>query len=265
MVQQAKAARPDVLALIGPDYDRPATQPAQQTLIICAAPRTGSHELGRYLLAAGIGVPHEYFNPTYAIRLGERWGFADNPLQPNELARYIHALRCRRAQNGIFATKLQFPQFDRTLRNEQGHRLFAGATIVHLFRPDAAAQFASYHAALQSGLWDFSERQTTPTRDDVDFEAVFKQAVAELDFLMGQDAGFRCMFALLRVRPIFITTDELFSETRRSIGKIADALGRSIDEAGLSRAIEVSAPYGRSDQANASLAEHLRRVVFREF
>jgi LPS sulfotransferase NodH len=106
--------------LIGPDYDRPSTDPAGQTLIICSAPRTGSYELCRYLLAAGIGVPHEYFNPNYAWRLAERWGFARNPLEPSELSRYVVALRMRRGQNGVFATKLQFPHFDRILRNDEG-------------------------------------------------------------------------------------------------------------------------------------------------
>src|SRR5262245_23029007 len=91
------AKRPDVLALIGPQSEQASSQPADRTLIICSAPRTGSYELCRYLLAAGIGVPHEYFNPNYAQRLGERWGFSKSPLEPSELKRYIEILRRRRA------------------------------------------------------------------------------------------------------------------------------------------------------------------------
>lgn len=265
MVKQATAERPDVLDLIGPEYDRPSSRPAQRTLIICSAPRTGSHELSRYLLAAGIGVPHEYFNPNYALRLGERWGFANSPLEPSEMTRYIKALRCRRAQNDIFATKLQFPQFDRSLRNEHGRQLFEGATIVHLFRPDAAAQFVSYRRALESGVWDFSERQNTSavTRDR-NFDGLFKQALQELDSLMGQDAGFRSMFAMLRIRPIFITSDELFDNPIRTIQRIAEPMNVSVNETALRRAVKVSAPYGRDDEKSiAAFAEHFKRVVFR--
>ncbi|MGB6287905.1 MAG: Stf0 family sulfotransferase, partial [Xanthobacteraceae bacterium] len=109
MAPRPPANRPDALDLIGPDYDQASSQPADRTLIICSAPRTGSYELCRYLLAAGIGVPHEYFNPNYARRLGERWGFSRSPLEPSELKRYIGILRRRRAQAGVFATKLQFP------------------------------------------------------------------------------------------------------------------------------------------------------------
>ena len=34
--------RPDIVDLIGPWFDRPRGEPAGKTLIICAAPRTGS-------------------------------------------------------------------------------------------------------------------------------------------------------------------------------------------------------------------------------
>lgn len=258
--------RPDALDLIGPEYDRPSPQPADRTLIICSAPRTGSYELCRYLLAAGLGVPHEYFNPNYARRLGERWGFSKNPLEPSELSRYIEALRCRRAQGGVFATKLQFPYFDRTLRNAHGRRLFEGATVVHLFRPDAVAQYASYRSALESGVWDFSTRPTAKplVRDAKNFDNFFKQALQVLDTLMGQDAGLRCLFVLVGIRPLFVTTDELFGGPRQVVRRIADAMRLPVNEGELERAIELSVPYGRDHtKATAGLAEHFKRVVFR--
>ena len=259
------AKRPDQFALIGPEYDRPSPRPAEQTLIICSAPRTGSYELCRYLLAAGLGVPHEYFNPNYAGTLGKRWAFGSNPLNPSEIGRYIHALRSRRGQSGVFATKLQFPHFDRVLRNEHGRRLFENATVVHLFRPDAAAQYASYRSALESGVWDFSTRPTTTpvTRDQTQFENLFKEALQELDSLMGQDAGFRCLFTLLGIRPIFITTDELFRDPLSLVRRIGDAMELAVNEADLIDAIELSVPYGRSyEKSNVALAPYFKRVAF---
>ncbi|MDP1534549.1 MAG: Stf0 family sulfotransferase, partial [Rubrivivax sp.] len=218
--------RPDAIDLIGPDYDQTSTQPAGRTLIICSAQRTGSYELCRYLFAAGIGVPHEYFNANYACRLGERWGLAKNPLEIPELAGYIAALRQRRGQNGVFATKLQWHQFEGSLRNRIGRDLFEGATLVHLFRSDAPAQYASFRSALESGTWDFSERATTVplVRNRGDAAGFIGQALHELDVLMGQDAGFRRLFALTGVNPIFVTTAELFERPREVIGKIAAAM-----------------------------------------
>jgi trehalose 2-sulfotransferase len=265
MAPRPPANRPDTLALIGPEYDQPSSQPADRTLIICSAPRTGSYELCRYLLAAGIGVPHEYFNSNYARRLGERWGFSKSPLEPSELSRYIKVLRRRRTQGGVFATKLQFQQFNRNLRNDHGCRLFEGAIVVHLFRPDAAAQYASLRSALETGVWDFSTRptQSAVVRDSKDFDSFLKQALQELDALMGQDAGFRCIFTLLGIRPLFVTTDELFSNSREVVCKIAGTMGVTVNDGELERAIALSAPYGRETaKATAELAEHFRRVVF---
>ncbi len=267
MTRQVTTQRPDIVSLIGPEYDQLSPQKAERTVIICSAPRTGSFELCRYLLAAGVGVPHEYFNANYARRLGERWAFANHPLERLELGRYIEVLRRRRAHNGVFATKLQFPQFDQFLRNSQGRELFEGATIVHLFRPDPAAQYASYRYALETGIWDFSGRPTTSPvdRDATDSDHLIKQALQQLDSLMGEDAGFRCMFTLLGIRPLFVTTDELFREPRSVVQKIAAAAGVAINEGDLSQAIEQSAPYGGNRQTGTSaLAEDFKRVVFRD-
>src|SRR4029078_7318305 len=132
--------RPDVVDLIGPEFDREAAEPPRRTLIICSAPRTGSYELARHLTAAGIGVPHEYFSPNYARRLAGRWALTENPLGDRGLPNYVELLRRRRVQGGVFATKLQFGQFDRHLRNQTGAALFEDAVFVHLFRPDVASQ-----------------------------------------------------------------------------------------------------------------------------
>ena len=82
--------RPDLIDLIGPEFDRPSAEPARRTLIICSPPRTESWELARHLIAAGIGVPHEYFNPNHARRFAERCLFTEDPLSETGAA----ALHC---------------------------------------------------------------------------------------------------------------------------------------------------------------------------
>jgi LPS sulfotransferase NodH len=266
-VRGAKPRRPDAVDLMGPEFDHPLPEPAQRTLLICSAPRTGSYELCRFLLAAGVGVPHEYFNFNYVRLAASRWGLPENPLGEAQLGRYIDVLRRQRSQNGVFAAKLQYGQFDRCLRNRHGAALFEGATVVHLFRPDVTGQYASVRAALESGTWDFSPRQTTSpvAHDRSDFDKFFKQAIAELNWILAEDSGFRGLFALLGIRPIFVTIDELFRDPRAVIGRIAAAVSVTPDGQALDDAIALSAAYGRDrarENAMSGLAEPFRKIAF---
>jgi LPS sulfotransferase NodH len=259
--------RPDAIDLVGPDFDSLSSEPADRTLIICSAPRTGSTELCRFLFAAGIGVPHEYFHQDYSRKIAERWGFWHHPLEESHVGRYIALLRRRRAQNGVFATKLQYVQFERTLKNHHGAALFNGACVVHLFRPDAANQYASLRAARESGRWDFSQRHIAPpvVRDNTNFNKFLKEAVDELNWIVGEEANFRCLFILLGIHPIFVTTDELFSEPRRIIDRIAKAMAVTINETALEHAIACGTPYGREREAELAMSrliEPFKRVVF---
>jgi LPS sulfotransferase NodH len=259
--------RPDLIDLIGPEFDRPSAEPARRTLIICSAPRTGSWELVRHLIAAGIGVPHEYFNPTNARRFAERCFFTEDPLSETGLPRYIEVLRRRRAQGGVFATKLQFWQFDHYLRNPIGAALFEDACIVHLFRPDVAGQYASWRAAIETGMWDFSSRQTTPPRTGQHerFEDFLKEALGDMNRLLSEDAGFRGLFILLGIRPIFMTTDDLSRDPRSLVRRIGEAMAIPVNEGALERSVASSAPYGREserEKAMAGLAERFKEIPF---
>jgi len=85
----------------------------------------------------------------------------------------------------------------------------------------------------------------------------------ELDALMGQDAGFRCLFALIGVKPLFVTMAELFESPRQVIQKIADAVQVQVNSSELDQAIAVSAAYGRDrTKAVSNLAEHFKRLAF---
>jgi LPS sulfotransferase NodH len=259
--------RPDAMDLIGPEFDSVSSEPANRTLIICSAPRTGSTELCRYLFAAGIGVPHEYFHRYYSRLLAQRWGDCDHPLVETQLGRYIALLRRRRAQNGVFVTKLQFVQFERSLKNQHGAALFNGACVVHLFRPDVASQYASLRTARESGKWDFSQRQISVpvVRDHTNFDKFFAEALDELNWIIAEDAGFRALFILLGIHPIFVTTDELFSEPHNVIRRIADAMAVTVDGAALERTIAGGAPYGREREyalAMSRLIEPFKRIAF---
>jgi LPS sulfotransferase NodH len=257
--------RPDVVDLAGPEYDRPS-EPAKRTLIICAGPRTGSTELCRHLIAAGIGVLHEYFHPYIAGRMGVRWGVGPQPLDAPNLARYIETLRSRRTQGGVFGFKLMFHQFEH-LQNAHGAALFEAAQIVHLYRPDVAGQFASLRVAMQTGFWDFSDRgmgqfALSPEgkivvgseRKKID-ESIFDEALRILDFLIGEDAGFRKLFALLGIRPMFVNSEELFRDPGAVVRRIAAKLEVPVNEARLEESIGHGGAYKRESRRQLTVAD----------
>jgi LPS sulfotransferase NodH len=265
-LERPPSARPDIVDLLGPWFDHPKREPAAKTLIICSAPRTGSYELARLLTAAGIGTPHEYFNPTCAAVLAIRWGLSSDVLSEEKLAHYINELRCRRSQNDVFATKLQYWQYEDSLRNEQGRAIFDRAVVIHLCRADAVSQFVSWHMACETGRFDFSQRQTHPPRE---LEAIQQLGglLDMIDQLVTDDANFRRLFILAGIRPIFCEFSQLFSDPHSMVGKIADALGVTVNHEGLDRMIELGGRYERAELATdreKMLLEKLATCAFKK-
>ncbi len=259
--------RPDLIDLAGPDYDVEITERADKTLILCSAPRTGSYELCRFLLAAGLGIPFEYMHPQFATQIATRWELPAESLRAENIGPYIEALRLRRVQNGVFAVNLQYWHFTGFLMNNPGNALFTNAFVVSLIRPDIAAQLTSWRVAMNTGIWDFSDRRTSDPRPyPQDIHERVAQFQADLKFITGEDAGFRELFALAGITPYFVTMDELFRAPREVVGHIAAALGVPVNESALARMIAGSKPYPRDEAAYArateGLAEPLRRMAF---
>ncbi len=259
--------RPDIIDLAESAYDVVATEPARRTLLICSAPRTGSYELCRLLLAAGIGIPHEYMHPQFAPGFANRFGLLGNPLARGNIGAYIEALRLRRAQSGVFAVNLQYWQIRESLMNQSGRALFDDAHVVHLFRPDIGSQVTSWRVAMNTGTWDFSGRRTTTPREyRHTISDRVAQFAADLKYIAAEDAGFRELFALAGISPQFVTMNELFRAPGEVVRQIAKALGTDVDEDGLAKMVARSAPYPRDEaallRATSGLADVLKRKAF---
>ena len=67
--------------------------------------------------------------------------------------------------------------------------------------------------------------------------------------LSGEDSGFRKMFVLLGIDPIFVEFDELNREPRSVVDKIAQALDATVDHEGLDKALALAGPY-RKEQSD---------------
>lgn len=260
--------RPSAADLTGALYDMPSDAPAEKTMVICAGPRTGSYELGRFLMAAGAGIAHEYFHAPYARTMARRWDLAGNPLDRNLSEIYLQMLRLQRGQNGVFAANLRYGQFLESLMNKTGARLFNGAIVIHLFCADIASQMTSWRAATETGVWDFSGEQTTPPRPYPESaEENLELFDLDVDLVIAEDAGFRKLFAMTNIAPVFLTTEQLFRTPKEIVCELARLAGVEPDVAALEAMIAKSAPYPVSEdalqKAYDGLSSDLKRRAFR--
>lgn len=214
-------------------------------VFICSTPRSGSYMLCRYMINAGLGVPHEYFNPVIireiaprlglddavglkwrAISLRDRlpFGQVDRATEAKFLARYAAALIPRRCQLGIFAAKIHFDQYIRVLDNPVGYKLLDGGIFIHLFREDLLKQAVSRNYAYATGRWGIDDTVTTaPTETGDLLEA--KGIDRELETLADEDRGWRIMLARNGLSPMSISYEQLCRDPGGFVTAIARRLG----------------------------------------
>jgi LPS sulfotransferase NodH len=225
--------------------DQPTFVGAPRKLFICSTPRSGSYLLCRYMINAGLGVPHEYFNPIImrqmAPRLGlgpdiERvtwrprgrvdrllFGNSTHAAEENFLNKYLAALIPRRCQGGVFAAKIHFDQFLKVLNNPTGRQLLEGGVFVHLYREDLVKQAVSTYFANLTGRWGIDETITTAPVEHPDFfdVAALDRAVQAL---ADDDKGWRIFLARNGLSPLSIAYEEMCKDPFKFVLEIARRL-----------------------------------------
>src|SRR5215471_9792875 len=58
--------------------DQPEFADQPKKILIYSTPRSGSYLLCRHMINAGLGIPHEYFNPIVIHQMAPRLGFASD-------------------------------------------------------------------------------------------------------------------------------------------------------------------------------------------
>lgn len=234
------STRPSPADLDGPAYDQPPARP-RRVLLVCTAPRSSSKRLARLLLAAGIGVPMEYFRPPRIEGLGARFG-------TRTLAEYLAAIRARRTVNGVFASLLHWRQYDATLRNAAGAALLRDATLVRLERADRDAQVVSLAAAMLSGNWGF-ERPREAVYEAGTMASALDAAAA---MLAAETAGWEAFFA---GRPaLALRSDEVNAQPAAAVARVARALDVTFDRDAVARMAAIDPTYEGERALKKSLA-----------
>ena len=163
--------------------DQPRFTGEPTKIFICSTPRSGSYMLCRYMINAGLGVPHEYFNPVIMRQIAPRLGLekgieklkwrrrtlrdrlpfrqADRVAEEDFLARYMTVLIPRRCQGGIFAAKIHFEDYVTVLDNPVGRKLLDGGCSCISFARICCKQAVSRNYSYVTGRWGIDDTVST--------------------------------------------------------------------------------------------------------
>jgi LPS sulfotransferase NodH len=247
-----------------PTLDQPFPDSYPTKVVIATSPRSGSFMLCRLMINAGLGVPHEYFNPLHFRIMGKRLGVddLDGPdlaqIPPSAYNVFLDKLMARRSLNGVFAAKLQYWEYACFLSNVAGARLFSDAHVIYLHREDVLRQAISLHFARMTGRWGFDDAVTTaphPTPDLLDFEAIDRA----LGDVLAEDYHWRQLFARNGIKPLTISYEKLSSEPESFLKSLADRIGFDSDKLRLD--YRETEEYGTSGKDCVSKSEVRQRYI----
>ena len=207
-------------------FDQPRTTAHRRdrAYVICTTPRSGSWLLCRQLVNAGIGVPSEYFGIDHVNALYSRLG-----VDPRDTHAYVKALRERRTTpNGVFGTKLLWPQFaDR--RAGLKPELLRDSRLVYLNRRDLAPQVVSLHLSIVTGRWDFTEATSPNRRDDIAIGDLAHLAACEA-LLAQQHRAWRELFEGQRLRVETMAYEDIVADQAGAVERVATLVGLAPSE-----------------------------------
>jgi LPS sulfotransferase NodH len=226
--------------------DQPIFQGRPKKLFICSTPRSGSYLLCRYMINAGLGVPHEYFNPYVIRQIAPRLGFEGRvenlswspygrldrinwrrkarTAQRAFLNDYIPMLFSRRCQGGVFAAKIHYRDFRTVLDNPVGLELLDGGVFVLLYRENLLMQAISEHFGQLTGRWGIDDTVTTePAANPNYFDR--KAIDSAIDDLSEQERSWRVLLARRGIAPLSISYEKLCEDPFAFVVTIARRLG----------------------------------------
>lgn len=226
--------------------DQPAFAGEPRKLFICSSPRSGSYLLCRYMINAGLGVPHEYFNPINMRQIAARLGLgaaieglewrrrspmdllpfrkAARRAEANFLEKYVAVLVPRRCQQGVFAAKLNFGQYTKVLDNPVGWKLLNGGVFVHLYRQDLLSQAISTNIARATGRWSIDDAITTTPAANLDLydASALDRTVEEIAM---EDLEWRLLLIRNGIVAVSISYEQVCQDPFGVVVVLADRLG----------------------------------------
>ncbi len=202
-------------------FDQP---PWPKKYVICSTQRSGSFLLCRQLINAGLGAPHEYFNPGHVRMLSHRWNS-----DPSDLRAYVRRLFAKRTTpNGVWGIKIQWSEYEQVCQSGDGDLLdqevFDGARYIVLYRKDLPAQAVSLHLSYVTGIWGFDATPTTVPHSAVpldDLEHVEHCARR----IVGETGAWEQFFTRREINPLKMFYEDYAADQSGWLIRVAQVLG----------------------------------------
>jgi LPS sulfotransferase NodH len=216
-----------------------ANEPCSRRVLLLASQRTASWTACRFLMAAGWGVPCEYFIRDRVFEFYSRfYGPPRASIPYAELGRYRRELEERRSRNGIFSTKVFWSDYGRlraAFSTEE--ELIEEAVHIFLYRRDFGGQIISGFVAADDGQFSFTPSNVAApsilcTRSAAEEAEVINMIARNL--LKEELSWFR-EFKARGWRPFAVASEALLAAPQEIMTGIAASTGLRIDHENIAR------------------------------
>lgn len=215
---------------------RPDKNADKPLIIVCMIPRSGSTLLSSLMEKTGqLGRPTEALSrrtPRALPAMAER----HKAVSIKDLLQ-VTITRSRSA-NGVAAIKADLPQLFPFFVDPNTQAILKRATFVYLTREDVLGQAISRYRGFESGVWHLrGDEKAADGETGFDFAKIRSQ----VKLLVEQMSSFERLFAMLGIRPVRLTYEEMVADTAAILQRIAGAAGLELtslpglEESGLKR------------------------------
>lgn len=198
--------------LSGPSFDGKGEKCFRRVFVF-ASPRSASWTACRYLVAAGWGIPCEYFSYGIAEFYFRMSGGAKKSLAFSELREYRQLLEECRSRNGVFSTKVFWTEFTR-LQDAYTPEQLDQSVHIYWYRRDFASQIVSLQVARAENQFSFTslERDYGVQENTTDYEEEEKAIKQLSGFLLASEHAWFMEFGRRGWKPLVIESEQMLHD-----------------------------------------------------
>ena len=216
----------------------------KRACLVCITPRSGSAYLSSLMRATGqLGFCAESMN-FEDIQLVVR----EQPLR--SVGDYLQYMIGRYSSpNGVFSMKADFFQCLPLIRNRMLRQGLEKVAFVYLTREDVLAQAISLFRAIRTGQWS----SVHPARGTAEFN--LEGILEQLGCIVQMLARWESLFAMLDLRPLRLTYEQLVAQPEAAVRRVAAPFGVTIGP-------RLESPLRQQrDQMSAQWAQRIRAAA----